>query len=76
MQVSALEHCKKLARWMEAFRQGREECQHGACSGRPVAARDDLHVQAVRDLLEEDRSWTCVEISRELGIAASTVHTI
>ena len=63
---------------MEAFHQGREECQHRAHAGRPVAATDDLHVQAVglRVLLEEDRRWTCVEISRELGIAASTVHTI
>ena len=61
---------------MEAFRQGREECQHRTCAGRPVAATDDLHVQAVSVLLEEDRCWTCVEISRELGIAASTVHTI
>ncbi|PSN38127.1 hypothetical protein C0J52_14412 [Blattella germanica] len=37
---------------------------------------DDLHVQTVMALLKEDRCWTCVEISRELGIAASTVHTI
>ena len=29
-----------------------------------------------KSLLEEDRRWTCVEISRELSIAASTVHTI
>ena len=65
-----------IVRWVEVFHQGREECQHKACAGRPVAATDDLHVQAVRFLLEEDRHWTCVEISRELGIAASTVHTI
>ena len=45
------------------------------CS-RPVAAIDYLHVQAVKVLLEEDRRWTCVEISRELGTAASTVHSI
>ena len=87
MQVSASEHSKKLtgekflpyqtiARWVEAFLQGREECQHRASAGRPIAATDALHVEAVKVLLEEDRSWTCAEISRELGIAASTVHTI
>ena len=61
---------------MEAFRQGREECQHRTRAGRPVAAIDDLCVPAVRVLFEEDRRWTCVEISRELGIAASIVHII
>ena len=62
--------------WVEAFLQGREECQHRAHADRPVAATDDLYVQAVGVLLEEDRRWTCVEVSRELCIAASTVHTI
>ena len=67
---------RTIARWVEAFRQGREECQHRVRAGRPVVATDDLHVQAVRVTLEEDRCWACVEISGELGIAASTVHTI
>ena len=67
---------RPIARWVEAFCQGREECQHRARASRPVAATDYLHVQAVKVLLEEDRCWTCVEISRELGTAVSTVHTI
>ena len=67
---------RTIARWVETFRQGIEECQHKARTGRPVAATDDLYVQAVRVSLEEDRRWTCVEISRELCIAASPVHTI
>ena len=64
MQVSALEQCKKLSgqksyfiellQDMEAFHQGREECQHKAHAGRPIAATDYLHVQAVRVLLEEN----------------------
>ena len=67
---------RTIARWVEAFLQGREECQHRAGAGRHVAATDDLHVQAIRILLEEDRRWTCVQISRELDIEVSTVHTI
>ena len=67
---------RTIARWVETFRQGREECQHRACAGRPFAATDDLHFQALGVLLEEDRCWTCVEISREICIAASTDHTI
>ena len=67
---------RTIVRWVEAFCQGREECQHRARAYRPVGATDDLHVQAVRVVLEEDRRWTCLEISRELGIAASTVYTI
>ena len=61
-------HCGTITRSVKAFRQAREECKHRACAGRPVAATDELHVQAVRVLLEEDRRWTCVEISRELGM--------
>ena len=30
---------RTIARWVEAFRQGREECQHTARAGRPVAVR-------------------------------------
>ena len=85
MHVSALEHCKKLmgekSYLIELLEDGwkpsiKKECQQSACAGRPVAATDDLNVQAVRVLLEEDRRWTCVEISMEFGIAALTVHTI
>ena len=43
-----------IARWIEAFRQGREECHHRVRAGRPVAATDDLHFQAVRVLLDDD----------------------
>ncbi|PSN45373.1 hypothetical protein C0J52_07534 [Blattella germanica] len=38
---------RTIARWVEAFHQGREECQHRAHAGRPVAATDDLCVQTV-----------------------------
>ena len=41
-----------IATWVEAFRQGREECRHRVCAGRPIAATDYLHVQALRILLE------------------------
>ena len=67
---------RTIARWVEDIRQGKEECQHRALAGRPVAATGNLDVQAVMVLMEEDRRWTCVEISRELGIAPLTVHTI
>ena len=46
---------RTIARWVEAFRQGRKECQHKAHAGRSVAATDDLHFQTVRVLLGEDR---------------------
>ena len=49
---------RTIARWVEVFRQVREECQHRSRAGRPVAATDDLHVQAVRVLFEEDRRWS------------------
>ena len=87
MQVSSLEHCKKLAGkisyliellqdgWIPPVKE-REKCQLRARAGRSVAATEDLHVHTVRVLLEQEKRWACVEISRELGIAESTVHTI
>ena len=67
-----MEHCRRevlpyrtIARWVEAFHQReRVNVNHRVCAGRPVAATDYLHVQAVRVLLEEDRHWTYVEISK------------
>ena len=58
MQVSALEHCKKLAGdksylikllqdgWKPSVKEERNV--NSACAGTPVAATDNLHVQAVR----------------------------
>ncbi|PSN49558.1 hypothetical protein C0J52_09743 [Blattella germanica] len=63
MQISALQEAcggevlpyRTIARWVETFRQGREEYQYRTHAGRPIAATDDLHVQAVMTLLEGDR---------------------
>ena len=64
MQVSALEHCKKLAGeksyLIKIFQDGwkpsvkEERNVNTARADRPVAAKGDLHIQAVRVLLEED----------------------
>ncbi|KAJ4451807.1 hypothetical protein ANN_03281 [Periplaneta americana] len=40
--------------------------KHG--TGRPQSASDDVHVNAVRVLLEENRCWTCIELKGKLEL--------
>ncbi|PSN50714.1 Uridine 5'-monophosphate synthase [Blattella germanica] len=53
--------------WREDVHQ-----KHGA--GRPQSARDDVHVNAVRALLEAHRCWTCIELAREVGVAPACME--
>ncbi|PSN51982.1 hypothetical protein C0J52_18907 [Blattella germanica] len=54
-----------MARWANAFRRGREDVHQKRGAGRPQSARDDVHVNAVRALLEEH--------PREVGVAPGTI---
>ena len=81
MRNAALEHCKKLAGeksyLIELLKDGwKPSAKEERNVNTEEVLVDPLLQQAVRVLLEDDRRWTCVEIFRELGIAASTVHTI
>ena len=62
-----------MARWANAFRRGREDVHQKRGAGRQQSARDDVHVNAVRALLEEHRCWTCIELAREVGVAPGTI---
>ena len=43
---------------------------HKKCGAdRLQSASDDVHVNAVRALLEEHRCWTCIALARKVGIA-------
>ncbi|PSN32627.1 hypothetical protein C0J52_22380 [Blattella germanica] len=64
---------RTVARWANAFRRGREDVHQKRGASRPQSARDDVHVNAVRALLEELRCWTCIELAREVGVAPGTI---
>ena len=87
VQVSAVEHCKKLAGeksyliellqdgWKTSIKEERNVNTENMLVD-PLLQQTISQVQAVRVLWQEDRCWACVEISRELGIAASIAHTL
>ncbi|PSN32984.1 hypothetical protein C0J52_23692 [Blattella germanica] len=53
--------------------RGREDVHQKRGAGRQQSARDDVHVNAVRALLEEHHCWTCIELAREVGVAPGTI---
>ncbi|KAJ4442993.1 hypothetical protein ANN_04641, partial [Periplaneta americana] len=52
---------------------GREDVQQKRGVGRPQLISDDVHVNAVRALLEKHCCWTCIELTREVRIAPGTI---
>ncbi|PSN45363.1 hypothetical protein C0J52_06520 [Blattella germanica] len=62
-----------MARWANAFRRGRGDVNKKRGAGRLQSASDDVHVNAVRALLEEHCYWTCIELAREVGVAPGTI---
>ncbi|PSN34458.1 hypothetical protein C0J52_20176 [Blattella germanica] len=51
------------------FMPRREDVHQKRAAGRLQSARDDVHVNAVKALLEEHRCWTCIELAREVRVA-------
>ncbi|PSN58357.1 hypothetical protein C0J52_12991 [Blattella germanica] len=64
---------RTMARCVNAFRRRREDVHQKRGAGRPQSARDDVHVNAVRALLEEHHCWTCIKLTREVGVAPGTI---
>ena len=59
---------RTVARWAYAFRREREDVHK-----KQQSASDDVHVNAVKALLEEHSCWTYIELAREDGIAPGTI---
>ena len=71
--IETLSYCT-VARWAYAIRRGREDVHKKRGAGRPQSASDDVHENAVRELLEEHRCRSCsVKLAREVGIAPGTI---
>ena len=84
-QNSATEDCKEacdaaalpyrtVARWVAAFRDGRERVEHMPRSGHPLVS--DENIQLVSALVEMDRNVTIRQLQQDTGLAHSTVLLI
>jgi len=73
---SAAMCCANVYRWYARFRDGREDVNDNARSGRPLTARTPENVESVRHLLTEDRHTTLQMIADRLNIGKETVHRI
>ncbi|KAJ4439542.1 hypothetical protein ANN_07666 [Periplaneta americana] len=62
---------RTVARWVKAFREGRDAVQHNLCTGRPRV--EDNTVQLLASLLDTDRRWTVRELAVEVGVCHKTV---
>ncbi|KAJ4433614.1 hypothetical protein ANN_15924 [Periplaneta americana] len=62
---------RTVARWVEAFREGRDAVQDNLRTGRPRV--EDNTVQLLASLLDADRRWTARELAAEVGVCHKTV---
>jgi hypothetical protein len=62
---------RTVARWVSAFRSGRDETVHLSSTGRPSIS--DEQVQLVRGLLPVDRRWIVRELSIEVRLSHQRV---
>ena len=65
-----------IARWIQDFKNGRENISQRHLSGRHAIITDGFYTVKVAELLNSDRQITCDDIAQELGISHGSVHTI
>ncbi len=63
-------------RWIRRFKDGRDELEDDPREGRPSTSKNAQNVELVRNLVEEDRRITVIEIANELGISAGSTFSI
>ena len=63
-------------RWIDQYKEGRNEVEIKHSPGRPVDATASENVEKVQELLNNGRRWTCEEVAREAGISRGSAHTI
>ena len=66
----------RVFEWHKRFKEGREEVEDDARSGRPSLSRTEDNVERVRQNMREDRRMTVRMIAYELGINRETVWKI
>jgi len=67
---------RTVFKWVQRFREGREDPKDDASSGRPSTSSGNENIDRVRSLLRSDRQLTVRMIAEELGLGKSSIHTI
>ena len=62
--------------WFSRFKKGQEKLEVDQCSGRPSTSRTAEMIEKVRQLIENDRRMTIVELEQEVGISHGSIHAI
>lgn len=62
--------------WFRRFEEGRTTVESDERSGRPTSSRNAENIEAVRQLVKEDRRLTVRELSDDLGISIGSCHMI
>jgi len=62
--------------WYNLFKTGRTSLDEDPRSGRPSTSTDDVHIDAVRDLILQNRRLTIREIAKDVGISFGSCQAI
>jgi len=62
--------------WYSRFKTGRTSIDEDPRSGRPSPSTDDVHIDAVRDLILKNRRLTIREIAEDVGISYGSCQAI
>lgn len=62
--------------WAKKFPSGRDAVENESHERRPRSSVTDENILAVRELVQDDRRLTVVEISSKVGISIGSAHTI
>ena len=62
--------------WYSHFKTGRTLIDEDPRSGRPSTSTDDVHIDAIRDLILQNRHLTIREIAEDVGISLGSCQAI
>ena len=67
---------RTVQKWAHGIQDGNGITEDAARSGRPSTACADEHVEQLRALMENERRWTCTELTEQIDVSKSTGHRI
>jgi len=62
--------------WYSRFKTGRTSIDEDSRSGRPSTSTDDVHIDAVRHLILQNRRLTLRETAEDVGISFGSCQAI
>jgi len=67
---------RTVFKWVQRFREGREDPKDHARSGRPSTSSGNENIDRVHSLMLSDRRLTVRMTAEEPGLGKSSIHTI